>query len=188
MFIPLYKSLIRPHLEYATVVWNPVLKKDIIAIENVQRRATKLITGFKEKSYENRLKERRIPTLYYRRRWADMIQLYKIMNKYDMVEIKSITRSTETRTRGHEYKHCKGHNQSRRSSNRFSARVINPWNNLPNETVKKDSVNSFKSSLNNAWKRVDCKFSVEVLWIYTYSHVLQIPELLIYVFKYEQYI
>ena len=105
-----------------------------------------------------------------------------------MVEIKSITRSTETRTRGHEYKLCKGHNQSRRSSNRFSARVINPWNNLPNETVKKDSVNSFKSSLNNAWKRVDCKFSIEELWIYTYSHVLQIPELLIYVFKYEQYI
>ena len=83
------------------------------------------------------------------------------MNKFDMVEIKSLTRSTETRTRGHEYKLCKGHNQSRRSSNRFSARVINPWNNLPQETVNKDSVNSFKSSLNNAWKRVNYKFSVE---------------------------
>ena len=29
MFLPLYKALIRPHLEYATVVWSPFLKKDI---------------------------------------------------------------------------------------------------------------------------------------------------------------
>ena len=85
------------------------------------------------------------------------------MNLYDMVEIKSLTKSTETRTRGHEYKLCKNHNQSRRSSNRFSARIINPWNNLPKETVIKDSVNSFKSSLNDAWKRVNYKFSVEEL-------------------------
>ena len=41
MFLPLYKALIRPHLEYATVVWSPFLKKDIFLIENVQRRATR---------------------------------------------------------------------------------------------------------------------------------------------------
>ena len=29
MFLPLFKTLIRPHLEYATVVWSPFLKKDI---------------------------------------------------------------------------------------------------------------------------------------------------------------
>ena len=29
MLVQLYKSLIRPHLEYANSVWNPVLKKDI---------------------------------------------------------------------------------------------------------------------------------------------------------------
>ena len=45
MFLNLFKSLIRPHLEYATVVWSPVYKKDMIQIENIQRRATRLVTS-----------------------------------------------------------------------------------------------------------------------------------------------
>ena len=29
MFLNLYKSLVRPHLEYATMVWSPMLKKTV---------------------------------------------------------------------------------------------------------------------------------------------------------------
>ena len=37
MFLKLYKALVRPHLEYANVIWHPTKIKDITAIENVQR-------------------------------------------------------------------------------------------------------------------------------------------------------
>ena len=50
MFLNLYKSLIRPHVEYATSIWSPLYKKDKIIIENVQRRATKLVSSCKNLS------------------------------------------------------------------------------------------------------------------------------------------
>jgi len=43
--LALYKSLVRPYLEYCIPVWNPYLVKDVKLIEGVQRRATKMIQG-----------------------------------------------------------------------------------------------------------------------------------------------
>ena len=47
MFIDLYKSIVRPHLEYATPVWASLYKKDKIIIKNVQRCVTKLVSTCK---------------------------------------------------------------------------------------------------------------------------------------------
>ena len=57
IFLYLYKTLVRPHLEYANCVWNPSKLKLIDALENVQRRATKLVPTLKNLSYEDRLKK-----------------------------------------------------------------------------------------------------------------------------------
>ena len=41
VFIPLYKALVRSHLDYANSVWYPYKQKYVDSIESVQRRATK---------------------------------------------------------------------------------------------------------------------------------------------------
>ena len=70
----LYKVLVRPHLEYANQIWTPHLIKNITAVENVQRRATKMIPGLRDLEYEQRLFKLRLPTLAYRRLRGDMIE------------------------------------------------------------------------------------------------------------------
>jgi len=50
-FSTLYKSLVRPVLEYAAPVWCPYLVKDILALENVQRRASRLAIRSKKRRY-----------------------------------------------------------------------------------------------------------------------------------------
>ena len=47
----LFKSLVRPHLEYGAPIWNPQLKRDVTDLENVQRRATRQIPALKGMSY-----------------------------------------------------------------------------------------------------------------------------------------
>ena len=104
MFLHLYKSLVRPHLEYASPVWSPYLKKYKKAIENVQKRATRMIPTLRNLNYTERLRNLGLPSLEYRRERADMIQVFKMTNKIDQPSIPIITLSENNRTRGNEHK------------------------------------------------------------------------------------
>ena len=56
MFLILYKSLIRPHLEYGSVIWSIPYKKESSKLENIPRKATKILPEMKNKSYTERLR------------------------------------------------------------------------------------------------------------------------------------
>ena len=79
----LFTTFARPHLEYGQVIWTPHLKKYITILENVQRRATKLVDGFYRMSYSERLKKLNLPSLVYRRARGDMIEIFKHFHSYD---------------------------------------------------------------------------------------------------------
>ena len=78
MFRTLFTTIVRPHLENGAPIWNPHSKRLIDLIENVQRRASKMIPGLSQLTYQQRLVALHLPTLQYRRYRGDMIDVQAI--------------------------------------------------------------------------------------------------------------
>jgi len=146
IIVRLYKALVRPKLEYCVQAWCPYLKEDIDKLEKVQARATRLIDGCKNLSYENRLKHTGLTTLSERRIRGDLIEVFKILKGFSKVNYNTWFKlSVNSRTRGHSYKLVKSRSRLDIRKNFFSHRVVNAWNSLPSEVVEAECVNTFKN-------------------------------------------
>ena len=145
VILPLYKSLVRPHLEYCIQVWSPYLKKDRNLIERVQKRATRLIKGMKGKNYEQRLQELNLFSLEKRRLRGDLIQTFKILRNLGTVDEEMFSIRANSITRGHSLKILKPDSRLDLRKNFFSHRVVNNWNELSEGVDLIKSIASFKN-------------------------------------------
>ena len=165
ILLRLYTSLIRPHLEYANPVWNPRYKRDIKNIENVQKRATKMIPELREMPYKERLIKLKLPTLAYRRLRGDMIEVYKLtQGKYDpdvsnlLCKHEDVVPEVAGRTRGHSQKLYKRKHRLEVRKHNFTLRVVDPWNSLPESVVSAPSLASFERRLDKFWSSQEIRY------------------------------
>ena len=158
LIIPLYKAIVRPHLEYCIQAWRPYRKKDIDTLECIQRRATKMIPELRDLSYEERLKECGLTTLETRRLRGDQIEVFKILNGYENIDRNMFfSLKKDSRTRGHEVKLVKDQCRLDIRKHSFSQRTINEWNKLSTDCVTASSVNMFKNKVDTYLRRAGYK-------------------------------
>ena len=144
----LYKQLVRPHLDYAVQAWNPFYEKDKFLLEQVQRRATRLIPKVRNLPYHDRLNCLGLTSLELRRVRGDMLQVFKFLSGNDSLSTCNYLEvCADSRVRGHSKKLVKRFSRLDIRKFSFSHRVVNEWNSLPGWVVNSTSVNCFKINI-----------------------------------------
>jgi ribonuclease P/MRP protein subunit RPP40 len=147
-----YLTYVRPILEYGCHVWSPMYIKYIDAVEKVQKRFTKKISGLRDLHYLERLAILNLDTLELRRLRSDLYLYYKIYNGISSISASEyfvpdpcnrITRSSAACNFVKPQFKCDVY------MNSFFVRQIDAWNSLPVETRTVDSFIAFKKLINS---------------------------------------
>lgn len=145
-----YKAMVRPVLDYASPVWDPISQKDVTELEKVQRRAARYVHN----NYSDRtpgcvtsmLKTLQWEPLADRRLANRLTMLYKINNGIVDINKAEFYTSGDSRTRGAQRLF-----QERASHpvlfNSFFPRTLRQWNKLDPKTTVAPSLESFQAGL-----------------------------------------
>ena len=137
--LPIYKSMVRPTLEYASVIWSPQYEGQKHKLESVQIRCMKMI----------RDNDQSFSSLEERRATIDLVNAYKLMYLKMDLDPMAFFNAAELmhNTRGHKRKLWKKRARTNIRAHFFANRVIDKWNDLPEAVVMAPNKDSFKRML-----------------------------------------
>jgi len=134
----LYSTLLRLHLESCVQLWSPQHRKDIVLLERVQRRATKL-------------REFGLFSLEKRRLQGDLITAFQYLKgAYKKAGKGLFIKACSDGTRTNGFKLKEGRCRLDRRKEFFTLRVVRPWNRFPREGAEAPSLKVFKARLDGA--------------------------------------
>lgn len=147
--IRLYKTYVRPLLEYCGTVWCPELVRDRTLLENIQKKATRLSFKRRRPDYQQRLSLAGLPTFEARRLRGDLIITFRIL-KYGYGDLQHLfILDDHSRLRGHSLKVKKEPFSSIKRQHFLCNRIFSIWNSLPTEIINSPSINVFKNQLDS---------------------------------------
>jgi len=147
--LPLYFALIRPHLDYCIQLRGPQQKEDIDVLEQVQRRAMKMIRGLEHLSSEDRLRELGLFSLGKRRLRGDLRAACQCLEgPTGRMERGFSQGGVVIGQGGMALKEGRFRLDMRKKF--FPMRVMKHWPSLPREAVAAPSLAGFKAKLDGA--------------------------------------
>ena len=146
--INIYKSLIRPQMEYGSSLWNQGYLGDLRLLERVQKRWTRAVVHLEAVPYRERLLRLGLFSFQGRLLRNDLVVVWKILHNKCAIDPDEIfTFDTSFRTRGHNMKIFLPRFRLDVRKRYFSVRVVSSWNSLAQETVSAQSLETFKCLL-----------------------------------------
>ena len=154
IIIPLYKTFVRPHLEYNSIIWSPYTIKNDKIIEKVQKRMCNLIYGISSTTYDEKLKKANLLSLRARRIKHQLINAFKIKNKMTDLEFEDFFQPCHSkRTRGNVFKLIVPKSKTKIRQHFFTCSIVNHWNRLKSSDISVQSLHQFKKNVLNYLKR-----------------------------------
>ena len=128
-----YKAMVRPIMEYASVIWDPSTDTNIHKLEMVQRRAARMVfSDFKStSSVTPMLRQLQWSTLQERRAQTQVVMMYRIV--YHLVDISSYHLTPTISVRGHNMKFLVPYARTSIYQKSFFPDTIRLWNSLPRQ-------------------------------------------------------
>ena len=138
----MYKLYVRPHMEYIVELWNPCYAGDIMKLEKVQNNMTRMLNLGQHMTPEQRNEMLGLTSHEDRRRRGDLIAMFKHVGTNRFFELRD-----SSRTRGHDKCLKAPAPRNVLKSQSFACRRVAEWNRLPNDVVIANSVNQFKTKI-----------------------------------------